>query len=88
MSNAFICDICNNYYKNNDHTTVGGIITDHKKRSRTIRLNVFPEKEINNRNYYNEIDHVCRDCLLKLLASAYPELKFFSITNAEEKINN
>lgn len=85
MSNAFICDICQNYYKYNNHTAAEGTITDHKKRSRTIRLLVFPEKEVKSRNYYNEISHVCRDCLLKLLDSAYPELKFFSITNDEEK---
>lgn len=86
MSNAFICDICNNYYKNNDHRKVEGCIVDHKKRERAIELFINNRvKQDNNYRYYTEIDHFCRDCLLKLLVSAYPELKFFSITNAEEK---
>jgi hypothetical protein len=46
MSAAFICDICQKYYKDNDHKTVEGCIKDSRGYSRSLQLNITKRKEV------------------------------------------
>jgi len=72
MSEAYKCDMCNHYYDDEGHMTQKFYkLVD--KRSHQFEITILVNHLTGS---FGIMENFCKNCLLKLMAHAYVELKY------------